>query len=560
MSTNIKLQLDKKAYFSLELLLNKDLKYWYNFDIFYVIIELDKNLYIIEINNKGDLKVNNLYFKGNNENDIKKFLYCFFCSFPQNLSISFIEDFLEQDVDNGSNKYPSRKKGTFINKVDRSFQISFGYNPPKISAFLESDRKFFNFGRKGVPEFNKDVIVKKISSNDYIALIYLTYRLYKLSRFKESKDIYRKSINLFNLENKGEKFVLKEYIDITDEVQNLNKQYNDFIKTSSIKNFFEKKLFFLENQLELLLDSLLFLNKSIINGSSIALDFKNILIKEDLIEIKSYIIQSLIGLNNQINLPEYLIDINYSNNILENILFELSENNNINFNYIREEIDKFKNIKKQLNIIDKKEINNNLSVITATKNLNINNSRIEIDPELTCFRKFNINYDGSYCYQPDWDRLLKTPQEILEIERRSEEIWIITPDFWADLQDLSAESPEVIEGNMKSGKIYRYFYPPEIRSIAKKLEKKYTSLVNTKNIYFYEIKELTAIFKFLDYEILIYDPNNMNSKYHCGFYMDIFKFKDKPESKPTTSVYIMIYHKTLLKLITFIEEIISIGN
>lgn len=563
MSTNIKLQLEKKTYFKNELLVNEELKYWYKIDVFYLLIKIEKKLHIIEVTNKGDLKVNNIEFKGNQENDVKKFLYCFLCTEPQNLSISFIEEFLEQDVDNGSNKYPSRRKGSFINKVDRQFQIAFGYNPPKISVFLERDRKFLNFGRKGVPELNKDIIIKKIAINDYVGLIYLTHNLYRVERFKDAKDIYRKAIKAFETENKGnkgDKFVLKEYIDIIEEIGTLNKQYNSFIKTKSVKNFFEKKFFFLENQLELLLDSLVFLNQSIINGSSIALDLKKTFITEDLREIKSYIIHCLISLNNQINIPEYLFDINHINNILENIVYELSQTDKINFNYISSQIEKFKSIQKKSDIFEKKERNNGLAVITPTKNLNINNSRIEIDPELTCFRKFNVNYDGSYCYQPDWDRLLKTPQEILEIERRAEEIWIITHDFWADLQDLSAESPEVIEGNINSGKVYRYFYPPEIRSIAKKLEKKYTSLASKGNVYFYEIPDLTGIFKFLDYEILIYDPNNMNSKYHCGFYMDLFKFKDKSDSKPTNVVYMMIYHKSLLKLITFIEEYINIEN
>lgn len=164
-------------------------------------------------------------------------------------------------------------------------------------------------------------------------------------------------------------------------------------------------------------------------------------------------------------------------------------------------------------------------------------------------KKFNINYNGEYCKQPNWDKFIKSLDEIIAIEKGAEEILCITQNFSNLLDKNNNKYYELLTNNLKQDKKYYYFYPPEAEEQAILLKNKYSEF---ENIYFMEIPELFIIYEVLDHEIVIYDPYNLKSEFHSAFYINLFNSIHSESKKKTSCAYISINSSDLFKIIDFI--------
>ena len=128
---------------------------------------------------------------------------------------------------------------------------------------------------------------------------------------------------------------------------------------------------------------------------------------------------------------------------------------------------------------------------------------------------------------------ITTKDELCEIESEAKCIWIITPDFWWEINDKEIEL--MVIKNIKKGKEYKYLFPQSKVGIANELERKFNPIKKSDNVEFIQVDN--NIFDLIIFELVLYDPLNPQSKYHEGFYIDILNSRyDHSNSKAGINV------------------------
>ena len=136
--------------------------------------------------------------------------------------------------------------------------------------------------------------------------------------------------------------------------------------------------------------------------------------------------------------------------------------------------------------------------------------------------KFAQDYINRSCHEPDWHHELITPQEICEIERHADEVWIITSNFLFDTQNTWPEFSKMIHQNIAQGKRYRYFHPPEAASGAEMLRYIYQHFHVDNMPQFHCLEHLAGVFRFLCSEMVLYNPLSAEDSARQGYYLDVF--------------------------------------
>lgn len=474
--------------------------------------KLDNNFIYFEIVSEEKQKklfINSNEFKS--ENYINEFLINIIESYP-NLDEEYVKYFFSKyfDIDNNF----SRKKNYFVNKLDREIQQHLRLNPVPISKFSQVDRLFFINTKNNFLELNKKIFITKLSENNTIELIYVLKNIYNLNNVKEVKNIYNKY-----KQNKSINFDFPILIYLED-FHYLN-SYKNKINTSIL------------NKLNLFIELIKNLTLDISNNTNI-----NLTLVREIILMDLYLLNDIL---NNININS---DFKYLNKDINIILDEI----NILIKFLDVEILvlDFKSITLRLNII-KSYLNileTNIDKIHLT-----NNKIIESDSSIKLLDKFPINR------QPDWGKIFITPHEIMEIESNATSLWIITPDFYFELQTYFDYFENLIINNLSEGKTFQYFYPPEARAFAKQVKNKYKKINTKGTVSFNEVPELSNFFMLFDYEIILYDPDKPTSKYHSGFFTDFFKEKETHSTtKPISIVHTRLSDKKINQIIKILTK------
>lgn len=473
--------------------------------------ELDNNFIYFEIvseKGKSNLFINGIEFKS--ESYINEFLINILDSYP-NIDEEYNKYFFNKyfNIDNNF----SRKKNYFVNKLDREIQQHLRLNPVPISKFSQTDRLFFTNNK--FPELNKNVFQKKFSQDYYIELIYILKNIYNLDNIREVKNIYYKyTKNKSNNIN----FQIITYLEIFYFLKNYGDKLDEFI-VSKILLFINIIENLIINYLkEIKIDTLL-LNNIIINDFKLILNFFSTI----------SIVNNIDNLNKSVN--NITSEINLLINFLESEIIVLDTDS----------------ILTRLNLI--KSFLNNLETILEKLHLNIDNNKFIDDSSIKFTEKFPLNK------QPEWGKIFITPHEIMEIESNATSLWIITPDFYFELQTYFDYFENLIMNNLTQGKTFKYFYPPESRPFAKQVQNKYKKINTKGNVIFNEVKELSNFFMLFNYEIILYDPDNINSKYHSGFFTDFFKEKETHSTtKPVSIVHTRLSNDKMNQIIKILSK------
>lgn len=162
-------RLEKKTYFIEELNCNKNLKKWHSLKNYFVILEYENKYIFIRKDSKFHILNAN---KDSLDTDIIDFLSTLISSYPEKLSEYFVKDFIIYSVNGSKKTYDTKKKGYFINRLDKFLQDILGIENTSIDKFKKSNRKFIHFTRGKIPSFKENIIIDKIEENDFIGLIY----------------------------------------------------------------------------------------------------------------------------------------------------------------------------------------------------------------------------------------------------------------------------------------------------------------------------------------------------------------------------------------------------
>jgi hypothetical protein len=141
-------------------------------------------------------------------------------------------------------------------------------------------------------------------------------------------------------------------------------------------------------------------------------------------------------------------------------------------------------------------------------------------------------------------------KELIKIEENSKEIWIITPDFYFDLQN--EEIRNCVKENLKNNKKYVYFFPFSTENKKKLiLMKKYYNQY-LKNIKFVKLdKKFCEIFL---NEIAIYNPKNNKEKFGIIADIGFERFEKNPKIKNFLDIKLSL--KSLNFYIKFCKKLI----
>lgn len=173
--------------------------------------------------------------------------------------------------------------------------------------------------------------------------------------------------------------------------------------------------------------------------------------------------------------------------------------------------------------------------------------------------KLNLlhNRMKNYVKGIDKNPYLSCSKELVLIEKKAKEIWVITPDFYWDYEDKVYSS--IVKDNIKSGKTYWYIFPKDDIIFPKAVDFKNTfdSKVQ-KNIHLVPVK-----YDFLLFinEIVVYDPNEPNSNYHCGFLTNLVeRGKNSIDIKLKEKKTLPGYKNLFNNLISNNSELINSGT
>lgn len=498
-------RLENKEYFINELRYNINLKKWNHLKTYFAIIEYEnKNIFLQKDSNLHILNTS----KSISDIDIRDFLSTLLSSYPENLSDDFVKNFIIYSVNGSKKTYDTKKKGYFINRLDKFLQDILGIENTSIDNFKEPDRKLIHFTRGKTPNFKNDVKINKIEDDDFIGLVYFSFKLYKLNNNANLNKLLKLAESSFKNKCNKEVFYIydlfRTYFDLNEVNKGIKSLEN--IKLPLIIHFFSQLI----NSINMIKNScsntkekfLFFITKDIFKEIE-NITYNSIIKNENICfkKVNTYFELIHIYLNRFLN-DEHFISEKDLNNEIKQLIYELEKEVDIKHNFInKHEMDK--------------------------KN----------------FSKFNINYDGTYCEQPDWNKLIKSYSEIQEIEKEAEEIWITTSNLDNLINIMGKNHINKININSKFNKKYNIFYKTgEKDSIFK--ENKYLSL--------YKLEILENIFIPFEYTILIYNPNDIQNL--CGFYSGLF---DEFNKENYDRFYISIYYKNLIKLTDFLIENIS---
>jgi hypothetical protein len=496
-------RLEKEDYFFEELNYNKTLKKWSSLKNYYSILEYNNESIFFFKDKKLNILNNN-----NDSIDIEslEFLSSLISSYPENLSENFVKNFIIYSI-NGSKKiYDTKKKGYFINKLDKFLQNTLNIESPTIDKFKESNRKIINFTRGKTPYFEKDIKISKIEGNDLIGLMYFSFKIYKINKTSEARKISKLSLDSANMKNNKDFFHINELFKLYDNLTILNKEDNNSLNT--------KKLLILIDIFKIIFKCINFIKNS---SSTIKEDFISFIIKTIFNDIESITTKTIYSMSNSsistIRIKGYI----------DYIKIHLKESLDDN-NYIKVEWNS--------------EIENLINELRkGIENDNSDNDKYEIDKRN--FSKFNINYDGTYCEQPNWDRNIKSYTDILEIEKNSAEVWITVSNINNLANIMGKRHINEINKNSTLGKKYNIFYKNGVNNVFKE----------NKNLSLYKLDILENIFIPFEYTILIYNPNDIQNL--SGFYLGLFEEFNKDSYE---KFYISLYYKNLIKLSDFLIE------
>lgn len=123
---------------------------------------------------------------------------------------------------------------------------------------------------------------------------------------------------------------------------------------------------------------------------------------------------------------------------------------------------------------------------------------------------------------------ISTLEQSVELERNAKEVWIFTHDFWSDRHDESVQ--EVVASNVKSGKRYVYLYPETVAHLANELRNKLEGLTPGNNVKFIALGP--EPFKYMHFDVVLYDPLDQGSPCHKGLYTDLLRSRGNNSKAP----------------------------
>lgn len=477
--------------------------------------KINDNFIYFEILSKKNQKlifINGKKFKS--EDYINEFFWHIINNFPK-IDNEYNERFFSKYFDLDSNF--SRKKNYFVNKLDREIQKHLGLNPISIAQFTQTDRVFLKNNKNSYPQLDTNILKNKIVKKNYSELIYLLKNIYLTNDLKKVNEIYYKYIKNKFIDIS---FPLLIYLEVFYELNQINNNL-DIYKIQKLKEF---------------IDLLLILTIEISSKNDI-----NKLLFKEIIIMDLYLISNVIK--------------NYKESV---------------FNCIKTDITIIiEQISFLINFLDKKNFFEFIILEKESIYLKIKIIKKHIETFESDFKKIHINKDDDnssesslkliekfpISKQPEWGKLFRTPNELMEIESNSKSFWMVTPDFYFELQNYSDYFENLIIANLNQGKIFKYFYAPESRSFAKQVQNKYKKLNKKDNVLFHEVNELSNFFMLFDYEIILYDPEYPNSKYHSGFFTDFFKQKETISTlKPISIVHTMLSKEKMKVLIEILSK------
>lgn len=477
----------------------------------YFYCESENLFFFVEIINEEKIFINGNNFTKKLTALENTFFLKLFQNYPNCFDDSYFAKILVKSTLN-----PSKEKNYVVNKIDYFFQLEIGLNPKTRAKFKSTDRVLLTFTRSTPIHIKEEIKIDKFNHNDYLGQFYLNRKLYQIGNANYNK------LKISNDNVKPNNAILEQYLSIYIQFMEINIKTELNLQIIIIKGFITKIYETIEY-----LDSL--------KNNSLSERFRIKILEEDFIFISSKTEKLFSSKSNIVNkITSQLKEI--SKKLGE---IKLKSNNsrkeflNGNFELLLKEIDKLSNSD---DLIDSEE-------------------KIEENFK----RKFSKVSNGVIFNSPNWHDLLKIPFEVVEIEKNAEKIWIITPDFFFDeIQALNKNFADVIANNLKLNKEIKYLYPPESKHLSRWLEMKYKDVNPNNKTSFHEVSNLSKVFRFFDHEIVLYDPHNKDSEYHCGFYLDFFKEKNTNSSlDPTSIVHVRIPDKTMVKLIDFMSTYIN---
>lgn len=481
----------------------------------YFYCESENLFFFVEIVNEEKIFINGKNFTEKLTIFENIFFLLLFQNYPNSLDDSCFAKILTKLSLN-----PSKEKNYFVNKMDYLFQLKIGLNPKTIAKFKSTDRVLLTFTRSTPIHIKEEIKIDKFNHNDSVGQFYLNRKLYQIGNANYNK-LKIENANYSN-EVKPNNAILEQYLSIYIQFMEINIKTELTLQLTIIKSFITK-----------IYETIQYLDN--LKNNHLSEKFRVKILDEDFIFLSEKI--------------EKLF--NNKSNIVNKITSQLKE--------ISKKLDK---IKLKSNNLRKEFLNGDFELLLREiDKLSASNDLIDSEEktEETFKRKFSKVSNGIIFNSPDWHDLLKIPLEVVEIEKHAEKIWIITPDFFFDeIQALNKNFADVITKNLKLNKEIKYLHPPEFKHLARMLDIKYKEVNPKNNTSFHEVSKLSKFFKFFDHEIVLYDPHNKDSSYHCGFYLDFFKEKNTNSSlDPTSIVHIRIPDKTMVKLIDFMSSYIN---
>lgn len=506
----------EKFVFTINDLENNNLKDFYS-NGFLVSGTYQTSFFVIIVNSKGKIFFNGKNIEKNFEVDELHLLFCILLFSNQDSNNNYFDKLMGKNTKN-----IAKRKNNLINNLDYKLQILFALNLKPIKNFKQLDRAIIESNRNTLPSITKSISINKIPLSSYIEVSFFSRELYDMNRISEAMILSEEAYNSFKLQKIYAEYPLKSYFDVINE---LNLEQEDL-------NFIDK-IKLLSTQMNAWLESFFILKESNLDIKKLNSSYK--VLNNDILEIKHKLLQYIEHINNN---SETLYP--FDGRVLIQYFKVFDDEKNIF-------LLKSEDVKIKINTILNYMHNFIANDIKTSKQVH-NEDKIVVIP--TNLKKFNINYNGEYCKQPNWDKFIKSLEEIISIEKGAEEILCITQNFSNLLDKNNNKYAELLINNLKKGKKYYYFYPPEAIAQAIVLKNKY---MDFDNIYFLEIPELFIIYEVLDHEIVIYDPYNLKSEFHSAFYINLFNSIHSENKKKTSCAYVSINSSDLFKIIDFVE-------
>lgn len=476
----------------------------------YFYCESENLFFFVEIINDEKIFINGNNFTKKLTSFENTFFLLLFQNYPNCFDDSYFYKILYKSTLN-----PSKEKNYFVNKMDYLFQLEIGLNPKTIAKFKSTDRVLLTFTRSIAIHIKEEIKIDKFNHNDSLGQFYLNRKLYQIGNSNYNK------LKIRNDNVKPNNSILEKYLSIYIQFMEINVKSELTLQLIIIKEFITKIYETIEY-----LDGL--------KNSALSERFRAKILEEDFIFLSEKI-EKLFN-----SKPSIVNKITLQLNDISKKLGEIKlKSNNLRKEFLNGSFDLL------LREIDK--LSNSDDLINSEEKI-----------EERFLKKFSKVSNGIIFNSPDWHDLLKIPFEVVEIEKHAEKIWVITPDFFFDeIQVLNKNFADVIANNLKLNKEIKYLYPPESKHLSRWLEMKYKDVNPSNKTSFHEVSNLSKFFKFFDHEIILYDPHNKDSAYHCGFYLDFFKEKNANSTlDPTSLVHIRIPDKTMVKLIKFMSSYI----